>query len=555
MAAINLTNWMPGKNNNAAASSDAPPPAILAEALETAQASEAPPATQNAAKDTEISDIEKVILASFGLAKEPTPMPELPPIYEDLLTAADEPTMAFTDLPEEVHEKIPASPVEAAPVPVEAAPVVELSPAQMLPEMAHMPEEAPVPMEEEASSSVIEMAPNRMPEVAAPAPMPEAVQPQQPAVLHTPEPVVQEMPKPAAKPAMGLTMPDMGILNQFMQDQEIGEVMVNGTLSIYIDRKGKLVDSGLRFNSHEEIWEIADRMVKSVGQELPRERPVVDSRLPDGSRVNIIAPPMALDGVSMSIRKFPAHRITMDRMVESGQLTPEIAQFLAECIGKRMNTIVCGGTGSGKTTLLNALSSYIGNDERVVTIEDAAELRLQQPHVVRLEAKHEIRQDRAHLSVSIRDLVKNALRMRPDRIVVGESRGAEALDVLQAMNTGHDGSMTSLHANTPRDALSRLETMVALAMPQLPIRLLRAQIASTVNLIINMARCKDGVRRIMYVSEVAGMEGEIIVMQDLITCVQSPGDGQWYHRWANCAPKTPEIMEAARSSGLMRNMR
>lgn len=350
-------------------------------------------------------------------------------------------------------------------------------------------------------------------------------------------------------------MPDMGILNQFMQDQEVGEVMVNGLDSIYIDRKGKMIDSGLRFNTHEEIWEIADRMVKSVGQELPRDRPLVDSRLPDGSRVNIIAPPMALDGVSMSIRKFPSRRITMDAMVESGQLTPEIAKFLSECVYKRMNLIVCGGTGSGKTTLLNALSGYIANDERVVTIEDAAELRLQQPHVVRLEAKHELSQDRAHLSVSIRDLVKNALRMRPDRIIVGESRGAEALDVLQAMNTGHDGSMTSLHANTPRDALSRLETMVALAMPQLPIRLLRAQIASTINIIINMGRCKDGMRRIMYISEVSGMEGEVIVMQDLVNCIQNHGDGKWYFRWANCAPKTPEILEAARTAGLMRNMR
>lgn len=392
------------------------------------------------------------------------------------------------------------------------------------------------------------------------APVTEQVAQPESASVEMAEPVAAEPAKPhvgsRGTATVGATkMPDMGILNQFMEDQEIGEVMVNGMLSIYIDRKGKLVDSGLKFNSHEEIWEIAERMVKSVGQELPRDRPIIDSRLPDGSRVNIIAPPMALDGVSMSIRKFPSRRITLDVMVESGQLTPEIAKFLAECIRTKVNTIICGGTGSGKTTLLNALSGYIPEDERVVTIEDAAELRLQQPHVVRLESKHEIMHDRAHLSVSIRDLVKNALRMRPDRIVVGESRGPEALDVLQAMNTGHDGSMTSLHANTPRDALSRLETMVALAMPQLPIRLLRGQIASTVNLIINMARCKDGQRRIMYVSEVSGMEGEVIVMQDLITCVFNPTDSKWHFRWANCAPRTPQIMEAARVSGLLRTTR
>lgn len=355
-----------------------------------------------------------------------------------------------------------------------------------------------------------------------------------------------------AKSLIYTEMPNLGLLNQFMEDETIGDIMVNGIHSIYIDQKGKLVDSGVRFKTHEEVWAVAEAMVKSVGQELSKDRPLMDSRLPDGSRVNIVAPPMAVDGVSISIRKFPSKQITMEMMVENNVITPELSDFLKKCVASRLNIIVCGGTGSGKTTLMNALSASIGHDERVVTIEDSAELRLQQPHVVRLEAKH-IMGANAENSVSIRDLVKNALRMRPDRIVVGESRGAEALDVLQAMNTGHDGSMTTLHANSPRDALSRLETMVSLAMPQLAIRLVRTQIASTVNLIINMARCKDGTRRIMYVSEISGMEGEMIVMQDLVVYSEGPQGG--FYRWANGAPRNQLVTDAARSSGLMRGMR
>lgn len=282
---------------------------------------------------------------------------------------------------------------------------------------------------------------------------------------------------------------------------------------------------------------------------------MLDTRLPDGSRVNIVAPPMAVDGVSISIRKFPTRQITLETMVQSGQMSEELGKFLSECVSKRLNIIVCGGTGSGKTTLLNSLSGSIGEDERVVTIEDSAELRLQQKHVVRLEAKVAVVGGKPESEVSIRDLVKNALRMRPDRIVVGESRGAEALDMLQAMNTGHDGSMTTLHANTPRDALARLETMVSIAMPQLPIRLVRQQIASTVNLIINMARCKDGVRRVMYVSEISGMEGEVVIMQDLVVYTDATSDKKGHFRWANGAPRNPFVMDAARNSGMMRGMR
>lgn len=350
-------------------------------------------------------------------------------------------------------------------------------------------------------------------------------------------------------------MPDLGILMPLMQDQTIGDILVNGTHSVYVDTSEGLRDSGLRFASHEEVWEIAERIAKAAGQHLSYDRPLLDTRLSDGSRVNIVAPPMAVDGVSISIRKFPARQITLETMVAANQLTPELAKFLSDCISARVNVIVCGGTGSGKTTLLNALSASISERERVVTIEDSAELKLQQPHVVRLEAKQAMTADKMHHAVTIRDLVKNALRMRPDRIIVGESRGAEALDVLQAMNTGHDGSMTTLHANSPRDALSRLETMVSMAMPQLAIRLVRQQIASTVNLIINMARCKDGMRRIMYVSEVSGMEGEVIVMQDLVVYSEATSDRQGHFRWANGSPRNPLIADAARASGLLRGMR
>ena len=351
---------------------------------------------------------------------------------------------------------------------------------------------------------------------------------------------------------LGTEMPDLGILDSFLKDQKVGDILVNGIHSIYIDKDGKMVNSGVRFSTHEEVWGVAERILKSVGQTISADRPMADTRLPDGSRVNIIAPPMALDGVSISIRKFPSQQITLDMMIENGQLTPELGMFLSECVRSRLNIIVCGGTGSGKTTLLNALSASIGVDERVVTIEDAAELKLQQPHVVRLETKTATTQANAHQDVSVRDLVKNALRMRPDRIVVGESRGPEALDILQAMNTGHGGSMTTLHANTPRDALARLETMVSLAMLQLPVRLVRAQIASSVHLIINMARCKDGMRRVMCVSEVGGMEGEIVVMQDLLTYTEGAGDRPGSFRWVTGSPRNPLVTDAARASGMMR---
>lgn len=352
-------------------------------------------------------------------------------------------------------------------------------------------------------------------------------------------------------------MPSLGVLDTLIQDDSISDILVNGTQCIFIDRAGKLVDSGVRFASDAEVWEVAERIIASINAEWVADRPIVDTRLPDGSRVNIIAPPIAIDGVSISIRKFPKNQITLDSMVASGRMTPEIGTFLKECARLRMNIVVAGGTSTGKTTMLNALSAAIPEDERIVTIEDSAELRLQQPNVVRLETKpSRVRANATSVvEVSARDLVKNALRMRPDRIIVGESRGAEAFDMLQAMNTGHDGSMATLHANTPRDALSRLETMVMIAMPTLTTKVIRQQISSALQVIIQIARHKDGTRYISHISEVCGMEGEIIMMQDLITFAQSPQKPQGEYRWAQVSPRAPELAEAARAAGFIKGMR
>lgn len=350
-------------------------------------------------------------------------------------------------------------------------------------------------------------------------------------------------------------MPNLGILGPLLADDTIQEIMVNGMNNVYIDRAGQMIDAGLRFTSHEELYEVANAIMIAVGQHWEHERPMLDTRLPDGSRVNLIGPPMALDGISMSIRKFPKHHFTLERMAELGQLTPELVVFLRHLIGARQNTMIAGGTSSGKTTVMNALSAAIGVHERVVTIEDSAELCLQQPHVVRLEAKQALSMDAMHTAVTIRDLVKNALRMRPDRIIVGESRGAEAFDVLQAMNTGHDGSMTTLHANSPRDALSRLETMVALAVPLMPIRMIRSQIVSALHILIQMNRTRDGQRRMTHLSEIGGMEGETIVMQDLILYQEASGGQPAGYRWVAGSSRNPVVTEAARAAGYMRGFR
>ncbi len=304
-----------------------------------------------------------------------------------------------------------------------------------------------------------------------------------------------------------------GPIQPLLDDPEITEVMVNGPYDVYVERKGKLMKTPIRFVDDEHVMRIIERIVAPLGRRVDEASPMVDARLPDGSRVNIIIPPLALNGPCITIRKFFRRRLTMEDLIRFGSVTPEFAVFAEAVVKARLNIIVSGGTGSGKTTLLNILSGYIPNDERIVTIEDAAELQLQQEHVVRLEARPPNIEGKG--AIRIRDLVINALRMRPDRIVVGEVRGGEALDMLQAMNTGHDGSLTTLHSNGPRDTLARLETMVLMAGMDLPLRAIRQQIASALDLIIHVSRMRDGSRKVVAVTEVLGMEGDTILLQDI----------------------------------------
>ena len=305
----------------------------------------------------------------------------------------------------------------------------------------------------------------------------------------------------------------LGPLEVLLKDPTISDIMVNGPHCIYVERNGKLHRSAVVFDDNPHLMRIIDRIVSSVGRRIDESVPMVDARLKDGSRVNVIIPPLALDGAVVSIRRFPAQPLTMQGLTERGALSRTMARFLVAAVRGRKNIIISGGTGSGKTTTLNALSSFIPNSERIITIEDAAELQLQQTHIVRLETRPSNIEGRGE--VSQRDLVKNALRMRPDRIVIGEVRGQEAIDMLQAMNTGHDGSLTTVHANTARDALGRIENMVAMAGFELPIRAVRNQIASAVDLVIQVQRLEDGSRRMISISEVVGMEGDIITMSDL----------------------------------------
>jgi pilus assembly protein CpaF len=305
----------------------------------------------------------------------------------------------------------------------------------------------------------------------------------------------------------------LGPLEPYIRDSEVTEIMVNTASSIYVERSGKLYWTGARFRDEEQLRRTIDKIVARVGRRVDESSPYVDARLPDGSRVNAIIPPLALDGPILTIRKFAVDPYQAEDLVSFGTLTDLVAEFLRACVRGRLNILVSGGTGAGKTTTLNVLSSFLPEDERIVTIEDAAELRLQQPHVVRLESRPPNIEGKGQ--VSIRDLVRNALRMRPDRIVVGEVRGGESLDMLQAMNTGHDGSISTIHSNSPRDALARLETMVLMAGMELGVRAIREQIASALNIIIHQTRMKDGTRRFTHVSEIVGMEGDVITTQDL----------------------------------------
>ena len=304
-----------------------------------------------------------------------------------------------------------------------------------------------------------------------------------------------------------------GPLEPLLSDPEITEVMVNGHDSIYVEASGKLTLSSAQFADEAHLRRTIDKIVARVGRRVDEASPMVDARLPDGSRVNAVVPPIALDGSVLTIRKFAADPFRSDDLISFGTLSPATWGFLEACVRGRLNILVSGGTGSGKTTTLNVLSSAIPDDERIVTIEDAAELQLHQAHVLRLESRPANTEGRG--AIAIRELVKNSLRMRPDRIVVGEVRDGAALDMLQAMNTGHDGSLSTVHANTPRDALSRLETMVLMAGVDLPVRAIREQVSSAVDLIVQQARLKDGTRRIVAISEVIGMEGDVITMQDL----------------------------------------
>jgi pilus assembly protein CpaF len=304
-----------------------------------------------------------------------------------------------------------------------------------------------------------------------------------------------------------------GPIEPFLRDESVSEVMVNGPAQIYIERAGRLIAVAARFINDESLLRVIERIVSPLGRRIDEGAPMVDARLPDGSRVNAIIRPLALQGPVLTIRKFARQRFSMDRLVATGALTTQMASFLNTCVVHRRNILVSGGTGSGKTTLLNALSEAIPATERIITIEDAAELKLVQPHVVSLEARPPNVEGRGE--ITIRELVRNSLRMRPDRIIVGECRGGEALDMLQAMNTGHDGSMTTGHANSPRDVLSRLEIMVLMAGMDLPVRAIREQIAAAIDIVIQQARCSDGRRRVTAIVEVDGMEADVILMQPL----------------------------------------
>lgn len=313
-----------------------------------------------------------------------------------------------------------------------------------------------------------------------------------------------------------------GPLQPFLDDPEISEVMVNGPNSVYIEKKGRLHKTKVTFPDDTAVLHIIDKIIMPLGRRIDADSPTVDARLPDGSRVNAVIPPVAIDGPTITIRKFQKDKLKMEELIGLGTITAEMAEFIQVCVLSRLNIVISGGTGSGKTTFLNILSGYIPDDERIVTIEDAAELKLQQDHVVRMETKAPNVDGKG--GVAIRDLVRNSLRMRPDRIVVGEVRGGEALDMLQAMNTGHDGSLTTLHANSPRDALSRLETMVLMAGMDLPLKVVREQTASALDLIIQQSRFKDGSRKITSMTEICGMEGDTVVMTDIFKFQQTGVD-------------------------------
>jgi pilus assembly protein CpaF len=339
----------------------------------------------------------------------------------------------------------------------------------------------------------------------------------------------------------------LGPIEPLLKDPTISDILVNSHKTIYIERRGKLELTDVAFKDDEHLMRVIERIVSSVGRRIDESSPMVDARLRDGSRVNAIIPPLSIDGPVLSIRRFGAEPLRIDALIENKALTKDIAEMLEMCVNARLNVLISGGTGAGKTTLLNALSAHIPEYERIVTIEDSAELQLQQPHVVRLETRPPNIEGRGE--VTQRDLVKNALRMRPDRIVIGEVRGGEAIDMLQAMNTGHDGSLTTIHANTPRDALARLETMIQMTGMRLSERAMRQQVASAIDLVLQVARFSDGARRVTSISEITGMEGDTITMQEIFqyerTGVDSQGQVIGRFRPTGIRPRFAERLKAS----------
>lgn len=315
-----------------------------------------------------------------------------------------------------------------------------------------------------------------------------------------------------------------GPIEPLLQDPTVSEVMVNSPDTVYFEKEGRLYLSPIRFRDNSHITRIIERILAPLGRRVDESSPMVDARLPDGSRVNIIVPPVSPKSPTLTIRKFRSDKMTMDDLVTTGTFTSDLTEFMRACVQAKLNTIISGGTGSGKTTLLNALSGYIPDTERIVTIEDPTELKLQQAHVVTLEARPASLEGRGE--VSQRDLLRNCLRMRPDRIIVGEVRGSEAFDMMQAMNTGHEGSISTVHANTPRDAIARIENMILMASLDLPSRAIREQIASALHIVLQISRMSDGTRKLTHVSEVAGMEGQVVTMQDIFRFEQTGVDGE-----------------------------
>lgn len=340
-----------------------------------------------------------------------------------------------------------------------------------------------------------------------------------------------------------------GPINPLLQDEDISEVMVNGPFMVYVEKNGKVQLTDVKFRDNDQVMHVIEKIVSPLGRRIDESSPMVDARLPDGSRVNAIIPPLALNGPTITIRKFSKDPLTIEDLVRFGTVTKEMATFLDACVKARLNIFISGGTGSGKTTTLNVLSSFIPNDERIITIEDAAELQLSQEHIVSLESRPPNIEGKG--AITIRDLVRNSLRMRPERIVIGEVRGGEALDMLQAMNTGHDGSLATGHANSPRDMIARLETMVLMAGMELPIKAIRQQIAGAIDVIVQQARLKDGSRKIINITEVQDMEGDVVVLQDIFTFKQQGLDkaGKIYGKMVATGIR-PKFYERLETSGI-----